>query len=672
MNLRLTGFCLLTLLACADANPISGAGNNKLVVAHYMPWYASRACSGKWGWHWTMNRFDPEHILWDDRREAASHDYPLLGLYDSGDDHVLECHALLMKFAGIRGVVLDWYGTSDHFDYESNHRNAQRLLPWIQRAGLKFAACYEDRALEAQHNAPGASAPATAAQAVRDLQWAQKNWFSNPAYIQRDGRPVLFVFGPQSLSGEQWKGVESALNPVPHSFGLAHLAPKRGLGGVFAWPPVEGGKTLSPEQWQKSLGALYQAPSGAAGLVATAFPGFKDIYAQAGIRPSYGGIAARNGKTLSESLDLALQSRASIVQIATWNDHGEGTAVEPTRQHGYQFLETIQRALQPAGFGPADLRLPVALYQLRKRASAFPEFTAELDAAAALLFESKCIEAEAALARVGRDLGNKPAVFFECPQDSEEDYRLLSDVFYPPGEGLPPSVHQRCRLDFYFPARKKDFATVVWFHGGGLSHGYRSIPQALRRRGVGVVAVNYRLAPESRSPAYIEDAAAACAWAFNHVGKHGGSPEKIFVSGHSAGAYLALMLGLDKRWLAPHGIDPGRIAGMIPLSPQVITHFAIREERGIPEKQPVVDEFAPLFHVRKEAPPCLLITGDRERELLGRYEENAYLWRMLKIAGQKDLSLIELQGYDHGGMAAPAMPLLLRFVERISSTAKQP
>ena len=123
------------------------------------------------------------------------------------------------------------------------------------------------------------------------------------------------------------------------------------------------------------------------------------------------------------------------------------------------------------------------------------------------------------------------------------------------------------------------------------------------------------------------------------------------------------MIGLDQRWLAPHALNPNRIAGLIPLSPQVITHFTIREERGIPEKTPLVDDLAPLFHVHKDVPPTLLVTGDREKELVGRYEEVAYFWRMLKLVGVKELTFHELQGYDHGGMAEPSLPLLLKFVE---------
>jgi hypothetical protein len=125
------------------------------------------------------------------------------------------------------------------------------------------------------------------------------------------------------------------------------------------------------------------------------------------------------------------------------------------------------------------------------------------------------------------------------------------------------------------------------------------------------------------------------------------------------------MVGLDKKWLNIYGINANRIAGLIPLSGQAITHFTIRKERGIAETQPIIDEFAPTYHVRADAPPLLLITGDREMELLGRYEENAYLARMMKIAGHKQTTLYELNGYGHS-MTEPAFPLLLNEVVRIS------
>ena len=124
------------------------------------------------------------------------------------------------------------------------------------------------------------------------------------------------------------------------------------------------------------------------------------------------------------------------------------------------------------------------------------------------------------------------------------------------------------------------------------------------------------------------------------------------------------MVGLDKKYLAAHNIDADRIAGLIPLSAQTITHFNIRQQRGIKNTQPVVDELAPLFHVRPDAPPLLLITGDRELEMLGRYEENAYLARMMKVSGHKKTRLLELDGYDHG-MVYPALPLVMKEINNI-------
>lgn len=225
------------------------------------------------------------------------------------------------------------------------------------------------------------------------------------------------------------------------------------------------------------------------------------------------------------------------------------------------------------------------------------------------------------------------------------------------GEGRPG--YERCVLDLCCPSGQQGFATVVWFHGGGLSKGQREIPKALRGRGIAIAGAGYRLHPDVSAPAYVEDAAAAVAWVLKNIESYGGDPKKVFMAGHSAGGYLTLMVGLDSRWLKPHGCSPNNLAGLIPLSGQTITHFTVRKERGIEDTRPVIDEFAPLYHVRKDSPPLLLITGDRNRELLGRYEENAYLWRMLKEVKHPNVELLELQGYDHGGMAEPGFPLLL-------------
>jgi acetyl esterase/lipase len=230
-------------------------------------------------------------------------------------------------------------------------------------------------------------------------------------------------------------------------------------------------------------------------------------------------------------------------------------------------------------------------------------------------------------------------------------------------------INERCVLDICYPAKVKDFPTIVWFHGGGLTGGEKFIPGELRGKGIAIVAVNYRLHPKVSAAEAIKDAAAAIAWVFNHITEYGGDSASIFISGHSAGGYLAAMTGLDKSWLGVHDIDANRIAGLIPFSGHTITHMTIRKERGIPDFRPVVDSLAPLYHVRADAPPLLLITGDRELEMLGRYEENAYLMRMMKVAGHQETRLMELDGYGHG-MAEPAYPLLLNEVRRIVNAKK--
>ena len=201
-----------------------------------------------------------------------------------------------------------------------------------------------------------------------------------------------------------------------------------------------------------------------------------------------------------------------------------------------------------------------------------------------------------------------------------------------------------------------------------LKNGNRFVPSALKEKGIAVVPVNYRLHPKVKSPAYVDDAAAAVAWTLRNISRYGGSAKRVFVSGHSAGGYLTSMGGLDRRWLKKHGAAPDQLAGLIPYSGHTITHFTVRAERGIDGKRPIIDDMAPLFHVRKDCPPLLLVTGDRKLEMLGRYEENAYLWRMMQVVGHPDTTIMELDGYNHGQMAQPAHPLLLRFIQPVSYT----
>lgn len=254
----------------------------------------------------------------------------------------------------------------------------------------------------------------------------------------------------------------------------------------------------------------------------------------------------------------------------------------------------------------------------------------------------------------------------------QQEYAIEKNVHYYPDSFNTKDAYiaSQCLMDIYYPKGTKNFATIVWFHGGGLTGGDKEIPEALMKKGFAVIGVQYRLSPKVKAPAYIEDAAASVAWVFNHIAKYGGSDKLIFISGHSAGGYLGMMITLDKSYLAKYNIDANRIAALIPFSGQAITHFTIRQENGMKATQPVIDKYAPLYFVRADAPPMLLITGDRELELYGRYEENAYLLRMMKLAGHKRTRLYELEGFDHGGMPEPAFPLLIKEVNTVTKEIK--
>src|SRR5690606_26802966 len=110
-----------------------------------------------------------------------------------------------------------------------------------------------------------------------------------------------------------------------------------------------------------------------------------------------------------------------------------------------------------------------------------------------------------------------------------ESFLLKENIFYRTAEEAKNDeyIAERCKLDICYPTDKKGFTTIVWFHGGGITGGEKHIPEKLKNQGIAVVTVNYRLNPKVNCPAYIEDAAAAVAWTFNHITEFGGDPANI-------------------------------------------------------------------------------------------------------------------------------------------------
>ena len=402
---RLMGRIALWLGLCVQAcsppfQPEAQGALNKTVLVHYMPWYAAKPTSDAWGWHWTMGRFDPERLDSAGRREIASHAYPLIGPYDSNDPHVLEYHVLLMKLAGIDGVVIDWYGTSTLHDYETIHRNTAHLIEYVKKAGLQFAICYEDRTVQNVAQERGIARQEAYRLAARDMEWLRDMWFGDAAYVRIDGRPILPVFGPIYFeTAGEWEQILGGLSTRPLLYALPHLVESTRADGVFGWPPVDGGRSIRPDRWVEYLTNLYTMGGDSTEVMAVAFPGFHDVY-----ETSYGHIDDRDGATFDETLAMAMASASPLVQIATWNDHGEGTSIEPTVEFGYRYIEALQDALGKRAYAAEDLRLPEQLYTLRKRVAGVTALRGELERASEELFAGKLAQARRQLDYVARQL----------------------------------------------------------------------------------------------------------------------------------------------------------------------------------------------------------------------------------------------------------------------------
>ncbi len=221
--------------------------------------------------------------------------------------------------------------------------------------------------------------------------------------------------------------------------------------------------------------------------------------------------------------------------------------------------------------------------------------------------------------------------------------RVVKDIYYGPEDG-DEYQKQQCRIDLYLPATpEKDFPVLVYFHGGGLTGGRRGGPVPITQQGFGLVSVGYRLSPQVKAPAYLNDAADAVAWVFKNIQNYGGDLKRIFIGGKSAGCYLATMIALDKRYLEKRDIDADQIAGLLATSGQMITHFQIRKEQGISQSRGISDEYSPLYYVRKTPFPIFLQCGDNDFPC--RQEENKLFVAMMRKFAKQPEDKIFYQEY---------------------------
>lgn len=247
-----------------------------------------------------------------------------------------------------------------------------------------------------------------------------------------------------------------------------------------------------------------------------------------------------------------------------------------------------------------------------------------------------------------------PALCLAC------GYRTAENIPY--REGQPA-----CVLDVSYVRGAVDRPVIIWFHGGGLTGGKKYSPSELLTKDYVLVSVEYRFYPAASVSEILDDAALATAWVVSNIKDYGGSASRIYLAGHSAGGYLVAMLGTDRSWLGKYGVDPDKFACIVPFSGQMMTHFTEKKDRGIPATQPVIDQLAPLWHIRPDTAPFLVVTGDRRKEMICRYEENALFVALMKHVGNKHIVLHEEDGFGHSGMEKPGFLLLMN---RIASENK--
>jgi len=196
----------------------------------------------------------------------------------------------------------------------------------------------------------------------------------------------------------------------------------------------------------------------------------------------------------------------------------------------------------------------------------------------------------------------------------------------------------RQKLDIYRPVTAlPDAPVVVFFYGGSWNSGSRDdygfVGEALAARGIVVVIADYRLYPQVRYPRFLQDGAQAVAWAYQHSAEYGGDPRKLYVMGHSSGAYNAAMLALDPQWLAGVGLSPSVFKGWIGLAgPYDFLPIENRDVRPVffyPDSPP---DSQPINHVSQSAPPSLLIASVDDN-LVNPKRNTGGLAKKLRAAG---------------------------------------
>ncbi|MGC8824129.1 MAG: glycoside hydrolase family 71/99-like protein [Bacteroidales bacterium] len=353
--------------------PVAVTKNNSTkIFVHYMPWFDTPETSadGQWGIHWRMANCNPDITDSSGRRQIASWFYPLIGPYATSDRNVIEYHLLLMKYSGIDGVLFDWYGVNQLYDYPAILKNTEAVIQFTDKVGLSFAIVYEDRTVKAAVDAnPDEDAIYMAQQ---DMDYVEKNYFTAANYLRIDNKPLLMIFGPEYFhSSTQWKEIWNAFSQNPLFLVLNGKYNEVGniAAGEYLWVDAS------------SVNDKYSRLKTFSYWMGGAYPGFKDYYKEGGWGTGLGfTYDYAHGSLFTNLLNMASNNGAKYIQLITWNDFGEGTMIEPTLEFEFTFLEHLQ-AFTGVPYSKAELELIYRLFLLRKKLAANADAQKQLNQA---------------------------------------------------------------------------------------------------------------------------------------------------------------------------------------------------------------------------------------------------------------------------------------------------
>jgi hypothetical protein len=372
---------------------------DKKIYMHTMTWFwndennihpEKEEKGNPWFGHWTMDKKNPEIIdSVTGQRQIAAHYYPLTGPYQSKDKNIIEYQLLLMKLAGVDGLILNYTTLNPNWDFPALIEATDSIAKMTKQIGLDIIIMYEDQHLRDNVGRGFLTDSTAMEQAKSDMRYIQKRYFAEDNYVRVDGKPVLLDFGPQYFTTEeQWTEVFSAFGEEqPAFYALNYHGNRAGknLYGEYAWI------------WKDYLDGLrhfYNTYEFTGDKMGVAYPGFVDYYKEGGWGEGIGwSIPHRGDSTLTETLQLALASNVDMIQLATWNDYGEGTMFEPTVEFGFLFLSTLQKELGVKNLTEKDLELVFDLYQARVKFAGNEETKQKLDEASALMATLKIDEA---------------------------------------------------------------------------------------------------------------------------------------------------------------------------------------------------------------------------------------------------------------------------------------